>query len=172
MRAIELYNPRRGNLKNYARWHIRARIGRFLKQNRFPNITFSGRTPKGFGCVPLRGRISRDRPLTLEDLISFQAHQLHSSDTEYRDSVRTLALLVLKGIPNKDRRLVLKYFGICGCKRTAPLHHHNPRTLHELGRKSGVSRERIRRRLKGIFTMLTRSTEKPVQTISREWQNL
>jgi len=53
IRAIELYNPKKGKLANYARWHIRGRIGRFLRYNSFPNIAIPTHARLSLGFLPM-----------------------------------------------------------------------------------------------------------------------
>jgi len=116
IRAIELYNPKKGKLANYARWHIRGRIGRFLMSNSFPNITIPTHTRLSLGFLPIDEPIRKDLPLTPTDIISLENYQATASEKEHQASMRKLALLILKQIPRSEGKILIKRFGICTCR--------------------------------------------------------
>ncbi len=91
IRAIQLYNPKKGKLANYARWHIRGRIGRFLRSNSFPNITIPTHARLSLGFLPIDEPISKDLPLTPTDIVSLENYQATASEKEHQPSVRKLA---------------------------------------------------------------------------------
>jgi len=170
IRAIELYNPKKGKLANYARWHIRGRIGRFLRSNSFPNITIPTHTRLSLGFLPIDEPISKDLPLTPTDIISLENYQATASEKEHQASVRKLALLILKQIPLPEGKILIKRFGICTCRNNRAAHYHKPITLNQIGKDKGVSRERIRQRLQKIFAKVKRSRNKTIKVITQEWE--
>jgi len=170
IRAIELYNPKKGKLANYARWHIRGRIGRFLRSNSFPNITIPTHTRLTLGFLPIDEPIRKDLPLTPTDLISLENYQATASEKEHQASVRKLALLILKQIPRPEGKILIKRFGICTCRNNQAAHYHKPITLNQIGKDKGVSRERIRQRLQKIFAKVRRSRNKTIKMITQEWE--
>jgi len=170
IRAIELYNPKKGKLANYARWHIRGRIGRFLRSNSFPNITIPTHTRLSLGFLPIDEPISKDLPLTPTDIISLENYQTTASEKEHQAYVRKLALLILKQIPRPEGKILIKRFGICTCRNNRAAHYHKPITLNQIGKNKGVSRERIRQRLQKIFAKVRRSRNKTIKMITQEWE--
>jgi hypothetical protein len=112
IRTIELYNPKKGKLENYVFWHVRARIGRFLRYNFLPNITIPTHKSAGRSFLPIDQLMSIDTTTTLADIISVKDYQFLAAEREHQASMRKLALLVLKQIPRRHRWLILKYFGI------------------------------------------------------------
>ena len=172
IRAIELYNPKKGKLANYARWHIRGRIGRFLRYNSFPNIAIPTHARLSLGFLPIDEPVSKDRPLTPTDIISLENYQATASEKEHQASVRKLALLILKQIPRPARKILTKRFGICTCKNKRAAHYHKPITLDQIGKDKSVSRERIRQRLQLIFRKVRNSRDKTIETARQEWVNL
>ena len=170
IRAIELYNPKKGKLANYARWHIRGRIGRFLRSNSFPNITIPTHARLTLGFLPIDEPIRKDLPLTPTDLVSLENYQATASEKEHQASVRKLALLILKQIPRPEGKILIKRFGICTCRNNRAAHYHKPITLNQIGKDKGVSRERIRQRLQKIFAKVRRSRNKTIKMITQEWE--
>ncbi len=170
IRAIELYNPKKGKLANYARWHIRGRIGRFLRSNSFPNITIPTHTRLSLGFLPIDEPIRKDLPLTPTDLVSLENYQATASEKEHQASVRKLALLILKQIPRPEGKILIKRFGICTCRNNRAAHYHKQITLNQIGKDKGVSRERIRQRLQKIFAKVRRSRNKTIKMITQEWE--
>ncbi len=168
IRAIELYNPKKGKLAHFARWHIRGRIGRFLRSNSFPNITIPTHTRLSLGFLPIDEPIRKDLPLTPTDLISLENYQATASEKEHQASVRKLALLILKQIPRPEGKILIKRFGICTCRNNRAAHYHKPITLNQIGKDKGVSRERIRQRLQKIFAKVRRSRNKTIKMITQE----
>jgi RNA polymerase sigma factor (sigma-70 family) len=170
IRAIELYNPKKGKLANYAHWHIRGRIGRFLRSNSFPNITIPTHARLSLGFLPIDEPISKDLPLTPNDIVSLENYQATASQTEHQASVRKLALLTLKQIPRAEGKILIKRFGICTCKNNRAEHYHKPMTLEQIGKDKSVSRERIRRRLQRILAKVRRNRNKSIKMITQEWE--
>ena len=170
IRAIELYNPKKGKLAHYARWHIRGRIGRFLRSNSFPNITIPTHARLSLGFLPIDEPIRKDLPLTPTDIISLENYQATASEKEHQASVRKLALLILKQIPRPEGKILIKRFGICTCRNNRAAHYHKPITLNQIGKDKGVSRERIRQRLQKIFAKVRRSRNKTIKMITQEWE--
>ncbi|MCZ6621069.1 MAG: sigma-70 family RNA polymerase sigma factor [Deltaproteobacteria bacterium] len=170
IRAIELYNPKKGKLANYARWHIRGRIGRFLRSNSFPNITIPTHTRLTLGILPIDEPSRKDLPLTPTDIISLENYQATASEKEHQAFMRKLALLILKQIPRPEGKILIKRFGICTCRNNRAAHYHKPITLNQIGKDKGVSRERIRQRLQKIFAKVRRSRNKTIKMITQEWE--
>ncbi len=172
IRAIELYNPKKGKLANYARWHIRGRIGRFLRSNSFPNITIPTHTRLSLGFLPIDEPIRKDLPLTPTDIISLENYQTTASEKEHQASVRKLALLILKQIPRPEEKILIKRFGICICRNNRAAHYHKPITLNQIGKDKGVSRERIRQKLQEIFAKIKLNRGKTILRLRQEWKTL
>jgi RNA polymerase sigma factor (sigma-70 family) len=170
IRAIELYNPKKGKLAHFARWHIRGRIGRFLRSNSFPNITIPTHARLALGFLPIDEPIRKDLPLTPTDLVSLENYQATASEKEHQASVRKLTLLILKQIPRPEGKILIKRFGICTCRNNRAAHYHKPITLNQIGKDKGVSRERIRQRLQKIFAKVRRSRNKTIKMITQEWE--
>ncbi len=103
IRAIELYNPKKGKLANYARWHIR-----FLRSNSFPNITIPTHARLTLGFLPIDEPIRKNLPLTPTDIISLENYQATASEKEHQASVRKLALLILKQIPRPEGKILIQ----------------------------------------------------------------
>ncbi len=167
IRAIQLYNPKKGKLANYARWHIRGRIGRFLRSNSFPNITIPTHARLSLGFLPIDEPISKDLLLTPTDIVSLENYQATASEKEHQPSVRKLALLILKQISRPERNILIKRFAICTCRNNRAAHYHKPITLDQIGKDKSVSRERIRRRLQKIFAKVRRSRNKTIKMITQ-----
>ncbi len=172
IRAIELYNQKKGKHANYASWHIRGRIGRFLQSNSFPNITIPTHTRLILGFLPIDEPIRKNLPLTPTDIISLENYQATGPEKEYKAYVRKLALLILKQIPRPEGKILIKRFGICTCRNNRAAHYHKPITLNQIGKDKGVSRERIRQRLQKIFAKVRRSRNKTIKMITQEWESL
>ncbi len=170
IRAIELYNPKKGKLANYARWHIRGRIGRFLRSNSFPTITIPTHARLTLGFLPIDEPSRKDLPLTPTDIISLENYQATASEKEHQAFMRKLALLILKQIPRPEGKILIKRFGICTCRNNRAAHYHKPITLNQIGKDKGVSRERIRQRLQKIFAKVRRSRNKTIKMITQEWE--
>ncbi|NIO09428.1 MAG: sigma-70 family RNA polymerase sigma factor [Deltaproteobacteria bacterium] len=168
IRAIQLFNPKKGKLANFARWHIRGRIGRFLRSNRFPNITIPTQPTLSLGFLPIDKPISKDLPLTPIDIISLDNYQATASEKEHQATTRQLAVLILQQIPRPQRTIVTKRFGICICKNNCPAHYHKPMSLQQIGKQKGVSREKIRQTLQTIFAKAKRSKNKTIDLIQQE----
>ena len=172
IRAIQLYNPKKGKLANYARWHIRAKIGKFLWQNSFPNITIKRHPKIRLSFVPIDQPIGHDLPTTTSDIISLNDYQFTASEKEHQASVRKLALLILREIPHQERKLLIKRFGICTCKNNRRAHRHQPMTLEQIGKEKAVSRERVRQRLHKIVNKIRQKRHKIIRIIKQEWATL
>lgn len=172
IRAIEFYNPKKGKLANYARWHIRGRIGRFLRSNSFPNITIPTHTRLTLGFLPIDEPIRKGLPLTPTDLVSLENYQATASEKEHQTSVRKLALLILKQIPRPEEKILIKRFGICTCRNNRAAHYHKPITLNQIGKDKGVSRERIRQKLQEIFAKIKLNRGKTILRLRQEWKTL
>jgi len=170
IRAIELYNPKKGKLAHFARWHIRGRIGRFLRSNSFPNITIPTHARLTLGFLPIDEPIRKNLPLTPTDIISLENYQATASEKEHQAFMRKLALLILKQIPRPEGKILIKRFGICTCRNNRAAHYHKPITLNQIGKNKGVSRERIRQRLQKIFAKVRRSRNKTIKMITQEWE--
>ncbi len=167
IRATQLYNPIKGRLANYAHWHIRGRIGRFLRSNSFPNITIPTHARLSLGFLPIDEPISKDLPLTPTDLVSLENYQATASEKEHQASVRKLALLILKQIPRPEGKILIKRFGICTCKNNRGAHYHKPMTLDEIGKENAVSRERVRQKLQEVCKRLRNNRQ--LKRTKQEW---
>ncbi len=172
IRAIELYNPKKGKLAHYARWHIWGRIGRFLRSNSFPNITIPTHTRLSLGFLPIDEPISKELPLMPTDIVSLENYQATAAETEHQASVRKLALLILKQIPRPEGKILIKRFGICTCKNNGDPHYHPPMTLRQIAKQKGVSRETIRTELTKSLVSLKDKNNKTIQEIRKDWKIL
>ncbi len=172
IRAVQLYNPKKGKLANYARLHIRAKIGKFLWQNSFPNITIKRNPRIRLSFTPIDPPIGQDLPTTTTDIISLNKYQSTDSETEHQASVRKLVLLILRETPHPERKLLIKRFGICTCKNNHGPHKHQAMTLEQIGKEKAVSRERIRQRLHKIVNKIRQKRHKIIRQIKQEWQSL
>lgn len=172
IRAIQLFNPKKGRIENYARWHIRGKIGRFLWTNNFPNIILPLYTKTTITLLPIDESISKNHPTSTTNFISLREYHNAALEREHQASVRKLALLALKEIPSLKQRIMIKYFGICTCKNNGSAHHHPPMTLHQIGKQKGVSRETIRQELRQTLVELKRKRNKAIQGIRNEWKSL
>jgi RNA polymerase sigma factor (sigma-70 family) len=170
IRAIQLYNPKKGRLENYVSWHIRAKIGRFLAYNSLPNVTIPIHKSASRSFLPIDEPFTGRAAITPAGIISVGNYQFLAPESERQASMRKLALLALKQISRRDRRLILKYFGICNCKANRAAHHHHPTTLDEMGKEMGVSSQWVSQKLRGVLTRLRNN--KHLHKIKQEWQAL
>lgn len=142
IRALQLFDPKKGKLSQYAWWHIRAKIGRFIWENSHPNITLPPYVKTPLSFLPIHEPINRNLLRTVEDAISIKNYVRTATEIDHQRSARKLAGLILKKIPSPERRIVQKYFGLCSCRRKTA-HYHAPMTAKEIGRERGLSRQRI-----------------------------
>lgn len=169
IRALQLFDPKKGKLSQYAWWHIRARIGRFIWENTHPNITIPPYAKTRLMFLPIHEPVSRNTLQTVEDAISFKNYVRTATEIDHRRSTRQLARLILKKIPRRERQIIQKYFGICSCRRKTA-HYHAPMRAEAIGREKGLSRQRIGQKLQEAFTQLR--TSRQLKKIKQEWQTL
>ncbi len=166
IRALQLYDPRKGKLSQYAWWHVRAKIGRFIWNNIHPNIAVPPYAKTHLTFLPIQEPVNRNPLETVEDAISFRNYIQTAPEIDRQRSVRKLAGLVLKKIPPRERKIIQKYFGLCFCSRKTT-HYHAPMTAEQIGREKGVLRQRVSQTLQEIFTRLRSNGQ--LEKIKEEW---
>jgi RNA polymerase sigma factor (sigma-70 family) len=134
LRAIELFDPKKGSWGTYAYGWVKAKILQYVKKHPAVRGDLSGRN--GFHVIPV---------------VSLDAPRFDDSEQTLLDTLESRELAADEQLEQQDvRRQVrdvlarVKFTGLAGAIVEQRLLHERPATLDVLGHQFGVSKERVR----------------------------